>query len=99
MLYGFLCMFDDLALDIKIIELPGEQRICLMAAQPNRYPTLAWHKSTASDGGGTCVEVATWESFVLVRDSGDHAGTVLEFTPAQWFGLVRRIKDGEMAKT
>jgi hypothetical protein len=95
MLYGLLCVFEVFSSDAKGFEMSGEQRICLMAAQPNQYLTLSWHRSTASDGGGGCVEVALWESSVLVRDSRDHAGTVLEFTPAQWLGLVRHIKDGK----
>jgi hypothetical protein len=64
-----------------------------MATQPNRDLTLNWHKSSASGGGGECVEVAQWRSSVLVRDSGDRSGPVLTFSQAQWCGLVRRIKD------
>lgn len=35
------------------------------------------------------------DSYVLTRDSRDQSGTVLKFTSAQWFGLMRRIKTGE----
>jgi Domain of unknown function (DUF397) len=65
----------------------------LMTAQPNRYSTLIWRKSSASGGSGECVEVARWKSCVLVRDSGDQSGTVLEFTSAQWLELLRRLKN------
>ena len=64
-----------------------------MTAQPNRYSTLIWRKSSASGGSGECVEVAMWKSCVLVRDSGDQSGTVLEFTSAQWLALLRRLKN------
>jgi hypothetical protein len=66
-----------------------------MVTQPNRDSTLIWRKSRASGGNSNCVEVAKSGSSVLVRDSGDGAGTVLAFTCAQWRGLVRRIRDGE----
>ena len=66
-----------------------------MVAQPNRYLTLAWRKSSASGGAGECVEVAKADSFVLARDSRDRSGVVLEFTGGQWLGFVRRIKNGE----
>lgn len=69
-----------------------------MATKPNRGSELVWRKSSASGGGGECVEVAQLESSVLVRDSGDRSGTVLVFTPAQWHGLVWRMKSGEMRR-
>ena len=67
-----------------------------VAAQPYGYSALSWRKSSASVGAGECLEVAKSDAFVLARDSRDQSGPVLEFTSAQWSGLVRRIKDGEM---
>jgi hypothetical protein len=64
-----------------------------MTTQPNRESTLVWRRSRASGGSGECVEVATWESSVLVRDSRDRLGTRLTFSPAQWRGFVRGVKD------
>jgi hypothetical protein len=66
-----------------------------MATQPNRDLTLVWRKSRASGANGGCVEVAALESSVLVRDSRDRLGTRLTFSPAQWRGFVRRVKDGK----
>ena len=66
-----------------------------MTAQPNRSSTPIWRKSSASAGGGECVEVASWKSSVLVRDSGDRSGTILEFTSAQWHGFVLLVKTGK----
>jgi Domain of unknown function (DUF397) len=69
-----------------------------MATQPSRYSTLAWRTSTASGGAGECVEVATSGSSVLTRDSVNRSGAVLEFTPSQWLGLTRRIKNGQAVR-
>jgi Domain of unknown function (DUF397) len=68
-----------------------------MASQPNRDSTLVWRKSRVSGADGGCVEVATVESSVLVRDSRNQSEATLEFSPTQWRGFVRRIKDGRMA--
>ncbi|GGM17859.1 MULTISPECIES: DUF397 domain-containing protein [Micromonospora] len=56
--------------------------------------TLTWKKSTRSNAGGDCVEVATPPQLVLVRDSKDQQGPVLSFTSGQWTGFVRGIKVG-----
>jgi hypothetical protein len=64
-----------------------------MTAQPNRYSTLTWRKASASTADGGCVEVAKSVSYVLVRDSRDRSGAVLELTCAQWLSLLRRIKE------
>jgi hypothetical protein len=68
-----------------------------MAAQPNRYSTLIWRKSSHSADAGNCVEVTKSDSSLLVRDSADQFGSVLELTRTQWTGLVRRIKNEEIA--
>ena len=70
-----------------------------MTAQPNRSSTPIWRKSSASAGGGECVEVGQWKSSVLVRDSGERSGTILEFTLAQWRGFVQRVKNGKACRT
>jgi len=69
-----------------------------MVAYANRHPALIWRKSTASGGVGECVEVAKSGSLVLTRDSRDRSGAVLEFTPAEWFTLVRRIKQDQAVR-
>ena len=66
-----------------------------MTAQPSRSSAPIWRKSSASGGGADCVEVATWKSSVLVRDSGYRSGTVLEVTQSQWRSFVRRIRNGD----
>jgi hypothetical protein len=65
-----------------------------MASGPNPHSTLLWRKSSASADGGNCVEVAKSEASVLVKDSADQLGTILEFSTNHWRKFVRRIKDG-----
>jgi hypothetical protein len=67
-----------------------------MPAQPAQHSTLNWRKSSASAGAGECVEVATSGQSVLTRDSRDQSGAVLAFTPAQWLGLLQRIRNGKL---
>jgi hypothetical protein len=67
----------------------------MMAARPHPDSNLLWRKASASGGVGECVEVATSDRLVLARDSRDRLGAVLEFTPAQWLGLLARIKNGD----
>jgi len=51
---------------------------------------LRWRKSSYSgNGGGNCVEVADQAARVLVRDTKDHTGPMLRFTPTAW----RRFAD------
>jgi hypothetical protein len=68
-----------------------------MASQPNRDSTLVWRKSRASGADSGCVEVASSQSSVLVRDSRDRSGPSLAFSPAQWGRFARRIKNGTLA--
>jgi Domain of unknown function (DUF397) len=54
-----------------------------------------WRKSSYSDNGGNCAEVADDTHCVLVRDTKDHGqGPVLRVAPAAW----RRFT-GQMKKT
>jgi hypothetical protein len=69
-----------------------------MAAQPNRDVTLIWRKSSASGASGGCVEVARSHSSMLVRDSRNTAGGVLEVTCAQWQEFVRSLKAGNATR-
>jgi hypothetical protein len=92
-------MFEVAVPNLGNFETTGERRICLMVAQPNRYSTLTWRKSSASTADGGCVEVAKSDSSVLVRDSHNRSGTVLALTHAQWLELLRRIKEEKAARS
>jgi hypothetical protein len=66
-----------------------------MPSRQSRHSTPVWRKSKFSGNAGECVEIADGEQSVLVRDSRNPSGTVLEFSPGQWSSLMRRIrKDG-----
>ena len=65
-----------------------------MPTQRNRNSALIWRKSSASGGNAECVEVASSELSVLVRDTRNRSGAMLQFSSAQWRGFVGRIKHG-----
>lgn len=51
-----------------------------------------WRKSTYSDGnGGQCVETASSEGVVLVRDSTDRDGGTLAFSAETWQTFVTAL--------
>jgi hypothetical protein len=53
----------------------------------------AWRKSTYSNNGGSCVEVAPGApEMVTVRDSKDPDGPKLAFTPQQWILFTSTMK-------
>jgi len=53
----------------------------------------AWHKSSYSNNGGACVEVATnLPRLVAVRDSKDPSGPSLAFSAATWQAFIRAMK-------
>jgi Domain of unknown function (DUF397) len=53
-----------------------------------------WRKSTRSGANG-CVEVALFDGRVAVRDSKDHQGPPLLFTPVEWKAFLDGVQDGE----
>ncbi|MBB5823887.1 DUF397 domain-containing protein [Micromonospora carbonacea] len=55
---------------------------------------VKWKKSSRSNAGGDCVEVATPSQAVMVRDSKDQQGPVLHFAPAPWATFLKTIKAG-----
>lgn len=59
--------------------------------QSQRF-TLNWRTSAFSAPNKECVEIASAEQAVLVRDSRNPSGTVLEFSPDQWRAFTRRVR-------
>jgi Domain of unknown function (DUF397) len=57
--------------------------------------SLRWHRSTRCSSGG-CIDVATDETRVHVRDSTDPSGPVLHFTSTAWQSFIDRIKSGAL---
>ena len=54
---------------------------------------LQWRKATySSSNGGTCIEVATADRTVAVRDSKDPNGPCLAFDSRAWQAFAAKIK-------
>ena len=55
--------------------------------------SLRWRKSTHSgSNGGGCLETASHHSHVLIRDTRDRTGPVLQFSRAAWHRFIDEIK-------
>jgi hypothetical protein len=52
---------------------------------------LTWRKSSFSGSEANCVEVAARDR-VLVRDTKDKSGAVLQFAPAAWRRFAGQVK-------
>ncbi|WP_406088660.1 DUF397 domain-containing protein [Kitasatospora purpeofusca] len=56
----------------------------------------AWFKSSHSQNGGTCVEVApNYSGVVPVRDSKDPQGPALIFSAWEFAAFIDAVRDGE----
>jgi Domain of unknown function (DUF397) len=52
-----------------------------------------WRKSSYSDGnGGNCVETATRDGNVAVRDTTDRVGATLSFTTEAWQMFINTLR-------
>lgn len=57
---------------------------------------VRWFKSSHSDTGGQCVEVAHLDGgMVGVRDSKNPTGPALVFTPGEWDAFLEGAREGE----
>ncbi|MFF0369480.1 DUF397 domain-containing protein [Micromonospora sp. NPDC005087] len=56
-----------------------------------------WRTSTRSSGNGNCVEVATADGQVAVRDSKDRPGPVLTFDAPAWRAFLHGV--GEVRRS
>jgi hypothetical protein len=54
---------------------------------------MDWRKSTYSEGnGGSCVETATGDGMIFVRDTTDRDGVTLSVPAAAWQKLTDTLK-------
>jgi hypothetical protein len=52
-----------------------------------------WRKSTYSDAnGGSCVETASSDGAIMVRDTTDRGGVTLTFPAQAWEQLIASIR-------
>jgi hypothetical protein len=56
---------------------------------------LQWRKARRSANNGACVEVAPAAGTILIRDSKDRDGTVVQYTGISWRMFVRAAKAGQ----
>jgi monoamine oxidase len=56
--------------------------------------SVTWRSAPCSDGN--CVEIASADSKVLVRNSRDPHGPVLVFTPDEWDAFVAGVRSGAL---
>lgn len=59
---------------------------------------LDWRKSSFSADTASCVEVARHGDIVLVRDSKDPDGPVLQFTPDEWHAFLAGCRNGQFGE-
>ncbi|MFF4948441.1 DUF397 domain-containing protein [Streptomyces chattanoogensis] len=66
------------------------------AARALHLEGAAWFKSSYSNNGGNCIEVAdSLPGIVPVRDSKDPHGPALVFSADGWSSFVTAVKGGE----
>jgi Domain of unknown function (DUF397) len=66
-----------------------------MTISNDRHTTIIWRKAAKSNGAGACVEVSSVRGTILVRDSKNPDGPVLEYTQAEWSAFLDGAKNGE----
>jgi Domain of unknown function (DUF397) len=60
------------------------------------FSRAVWRKSTRTQQSGQCVEIATVDQVIGVRDSKDPAGPFLVFTRRAFAAFVRGVAHGEL---
>jgi uncharacterized protein DUF397 len=56
---------------------------------------LAWRKAKRSVSNGACVELASFNGMIAMRDSKDPDGPVLMYTPSELSAFLHGAKAGE----
>ncbi len=58
------------------------------------HDSLTWRTALSCDGGA-CVEVAAGRNVILMRNSRQPGGPLLECTSEEWHEFVSGIKEGD----
>lgn len=70
-----------------------------MSAMELDLTGAGWRKSTYSNNGGSCVEVAPgFPGLMPVRDSKDPTGPALVFPIEEWVSFVAAVRSGEFSE-
>lgn len=56
---------------------------------------LQWRTARRSAGNGACVEVAPAAGSILVRDSQDQAGPLMQYPGKSWGAFLSAAKNGQ----
>ncbi|MEV2279334.1 DUF397 domain-containing protein [Nocardiopsis sp. NPDC049922] len=56
-------------------------------------PILSWYTSSYCADQGHCVQVAHSRTGPFMRDSMDHSGSVLWFSPQEWAAVMLAAQD------
>jgi hypothetical protein len=56
---------------------------------------VSWTKSSASGNDNDCVEIASADGAVFIRDSKNPSGPALAFTRSEWAAALAGAKSGE----
>jgi hypothetical protein len=65
-----------------------------MSLSGDDLQVAAWRKTRRSIGNGECVEVAPLVGIVVVRDSVDPDGPVLQYSAGSWRSFLAAAKKG-----
>jgi hypothetical protein len=66
-----------------------------MSLTRSELQSLGWRKARRSIGNGDCVEIATVDEQVAVRDSKDPAGAILRYDANTWLSFLSDTKRGD----
>jgi hypothetical protein len=58
-------------------------------------PLTTWRKSSRSGSQGNCVEVATGQALVGIRDSKDIIRAIVTCSPGEWDNFIKAVKAGQ----